>query len=87
LVRNYNIKINNKLNKYYHLQFEDFIKEIKKQNKKLTRNNEDEIEKEYIQSIAIIQPLKTEIVAIDNGIDKIVYKLYDLTEEEIKIIL
>ncbi|MDR3222722.1 MAG: Eco57I restriction-modification methylase domain-containing protein [Methanobrevibacter sp.] len=86
LIRNYGIKINNKVNQYYELSFNEFIKEIKKQNKKLTRKNEDEIEKEYNQSIAIIQPLKTEIIAIDNKIDKVVYKLYELTEEEINII-
>ena len=32
------------------------------------------------------QTLKVQIDKIDNEIDQMVYKLYDLTEEEIKIV-
>ncbi|MDR3290543.1 MAG: hypothetical protein LBT10_00180 [Methanobrevibacter sp.] len=39
-----------------------------------------------IFSIEIIQPLQILIAKIDDEIDKIVYKLYDLTDEEIRMI-
>jgi len=34
----------------------------------------------------ILEPLKTRIKATDELIDEIVYKLYGLTEEEIRIV-
>jgi len=36
--------------------------------------------------MSILEPLKTRIKATDELIDEIVYRLYGLTEEEIKII-
>lgn len=36
--------------------------------------------------MSILTPLKARIKATDNLIDEIVYKLYGLTEEEIKIV-
>ena len=79
-------KINNKLTKYYELNFEDLYKEVKKQNKQITRKEKDKLEKEYTLSIEIIVPLQKEIAKIDEKIDKLVYELYDLTPEEINII-
>ncbi|MDR3062941.1 MAG: Eco57I restriction-modification methylase domain-containing protein, partial [Methanobrevibacter sp.] len=79
-------RINNKLNKYYELSFDDLYKEVKKQNKEVTRKQKDILEKEFIESVDIIKPLKSKISNIDNEIDKKVYELYDLTNEEIKII-
>lgn len=79
-------KINNKLTKYYELNFEDLYKEVKKQNKQITRKEKDKLEKEYTLSIEIIVPLQKEIKKIDNEIDQLVYELYDLTPEEINII-
>ncbi len=45
-----------------------------------------EIEAEYEKSLAVLQPIKQQLAATDNLIDKIVYRLYGLTEEEIAII-
>ncbi len=44
------------------------------------------LEKTFNKSISILEPLKARIKATDNLIDKIVYRLYGLTEEEIKIV-
>jgi hypothetical protein len=45
-----------------------------------------EIEAEYEKSLAVLLPIKEQLAATDNLIDQIVYRLYDLTEEEIAII-
>jgi len=36
--------------------------------------------------MSILEPLKARIKATDELIDEIVYRLYELTEEEIKIV-
>lgn len=36
--------------------------------------------------MAVLEPLKEKIKITDNLIDQIVYKLYDLTDEEIAIV-
>jgi hypothetical protein len=41
---------------------------------------------EYEKSLSILLPLKEKLKRIDWLIDQIVYKLYGLTEEEIKIV-
>ncbi|GAA5818065.1 MAG: Eco57I restriction-modification methylase domain-containing protein [Methanobrevibacter sp. CfCl-M3] len=79
-------KINKKLTEYYNLGFEDLYAEVKKQYKDLTRKEKDKLEKEYNESIAILKPLQVEIANIDKEIDKLVYELYNLTEDEIAII-
>jgi hypothetical protein len=79
-------KINKKLTEYYNLCFEDLYAEVKKQYKEISRKEAYKLEKEYNESIAIIQPLQAEIANIDKEIDKLVYELYDLNEKEIEII-
>jgi hypothetical protein len=87
LISDYNlIKINKKLGEYYQLNFDELYKEVKKSYKKITRTEKDILEKEFKESLDIINPLRKEINSIDKEIDKIVYELYDLTEEEIAII-
>ncbi len=44
------------------------------------------MEKHFIKSSAVLEPLKEKIKATDNLIDQIVYRLYDLTQEEIEIV-
>jgi len=50
------------------------------------RNNREYLEKGFNDSIRIINPLLQQIKETDNEIDKRVYDLYGLTDEEIKII-
>ncbi|GAA5818152.1 MAG: N-6 DNA methylase [Methanobrevibacter sp. CfCl-M3] len=87
LKRDFNItKINRKLTEYYNLSFEELYKQIKKQYKEISRKEADKLEKEFLESVNIIKPLQNEITIIDEEIDKLVYKLYDLTGDEIEII-
>jgi len=44
------------------------------------------LEKTFAESMSILEPLKAGIKATDELIDEIVYRLYGLTEEEVKII-
>jgi len=85
------IKLNNKLQNWYKLEPGEFLKElnstIKKSGKpKLTKLNEMEWMELFENMKAKIQTLKAEISNIDKEIDQMVYKLYDLTEGEIKIV-
>ncbi|MDR3222478.1 MAG: Eco57I restriction-modification methylase domain-containing protein [Methanobrevibacter sp.] len=86
LISDFKITKINKLQNYHVLSFEELYNEVKKQYKEITRKEKDKLEKEYTISIEIIQPLQKEIAKIDDEIDKILYKLYDLTDEEVSII-
>jgi polyphosphate kinase len=52
----------------------------------LDRQIQETLEKEYQTSLEKLLPLKQQLSATDELIDLIVYKLYGLSEEEIKII-
>ncbi|MDJ0554608.1 MAG: TaqI-like C-terminal specificity domain-containing protein [Microcoleaceae cyanobacterium MO_207.B10] len=88
-------KINNYLGDYYkdepHLSFDDLIAVLKKNKKKIkidpvARKDQQTLEKEYQSSLEKLLPLKTELKQCDKLIDKIVYQLYGLTDEEIAIV-
>jgi type I restriction-modification system DNA methylase subunit len=80
------ININNKLEKWYELSFADFNKELTKQKIKLSLSEQSEwltfFEQEKQKALAI----KNEMYKTDKEIDQMVYQLYGLTEEEIKIV-
>lgn len=88
LNRTFNIeKLSKKLEKYYELTFEDFLKEIKKHKIDITKRKTQELlETEFNNSINIVKPLQNEINELDKKINHIVYKLYGLTTEEINLI-
>ena len=88
LNRTFNIdKLSKKLENYYELDFEDFLKEIKKKKVDITKRKTQELlENEFNESISIIKPLQNEIQEIENKINQLVYELYDLTAEDIAII-
>ncbi len=84
-------KLPSKLEKWYGLEFTDFIKELNKSIKtvggtQLSKKDEfdwiDLFEENKKKAIA----LKSEIYKIDKEIDLMVYKLYELSYEEILII-
>ncbi len=80
------LNINNKLEKWYTLSFAEFNKELSKQKIKLSLQVESEwlsfFESEKQKAVAI----NNEIDSTDKEIDKMVYELYELTNEEIKIV-
>lgn len=80
------IKINNKLEDWNNIDFKTFTKELEKQKIKLSLSEQsdwiDFFENEKAKANAIQQIIAT----TDKEIDAMVYKLYELTEEEIKIV-
>ena len=79
-------KVNNKLNNWFSLDYKEFIKELKKNNVKLSLSEESELIQYFNEQKAKAIQIENEIKKVDKQIDQMVYKLYDLTEEEIKIV-
>lgn len=80
-----------KLQKWYKLDFVNFIyeynKALKKEGKdKLSKSREIEWMEVFESKKTEIQALKAEIDKNDKEIDQMVYELYGLTDEEIKIV-
>ncbi len=94
--REIGLEISGLLNKivikeYHEHDFNQLIEILKRNRSKLSidpsdRKTQEKLEDQFTQSISILEPLKTKITATDDLIDEIVYKLYGLTEEEIKIV-
>ena len=84
----YNLdKFTQKLDKYYELSFDNFLAKLNK--KKIDtkqRKVQELLKNEFEESINKINPLLQQITDTDSEIDKMVYELYGLTEEEIKIV-
>ena len=78
--------LSKKLDNWYELTFSDFISELGKHKIKLTLSEEAEWEDYFLQEQQKAVAIKNEIVATDKAIDKMVYELYGLTEEEISIV-
>jgi hypothetical protein len=74
-----------------HLPFEDFWKILEKNKTRIqaslkSRELYENIRSEYEKSLSKLLPLKEKLRKTDWLIDQIVYKLYGLTEEEIRIV-
>lgn len=80
------IKITGSLETFDTLDFAGFVAELKKQKIKLSLVQQDEWEDYFTQYKSALNDLSAQIVATDRDIDTRVYALYDLTEEEIKVI-
>ena len=79
-------KLTTKLQDWYLLKFSEFLKELKKLKIKLSLKDEIEWEEIFLEKKEEAEKVKNEIEMTDKEIDKIVYELYGLSEEEIKII-
>ena len=75
-----------KLTDWYLLSYSDFIKELGKKKIKLSLSDEAEWEDYFLQESKKALEIKHQIDATDKEIDQMVYQLYGLTEEEIKIV-
>lgn len=75
-----------KLQNWYLLTYKEFIAELAKKKVKLSLSEEAEWEAYFLQECAVAQQLKAEIDKTDKEIDSMVYELYGLTEEEIRIV-
>ena len=84
-------KLSNKLEQWPTLEFTDFVIEINKiiktaKGAPLTKKDEFDWIDLFNENKQKAQALKSQIDATDKEIDQLVYKLYDLTEEEIAIV-
>jgi len=78
-----------KLQSYYEHDYESFLAVLKKNSKKLQvdpARREPEPRAEFEGSMGKLLPLMERIRLTDELIDAMVYRLYALTEEEIKIV-
>ena len=79
-------KLTTKLQEWYLLEFSEFVKELKKSKIKLSLKEEMEWEEIFLENKEEAEKIKNEIEMTDKEIDKMVYELYGLNEEEIEII-
>ncbi len=80
-----------KLKEYYELEFDELLAVLKKNKKKIPVNTsqrdfQENLRREFEKSMDKLKPLRKKIEATDVLIDQIVYNLYGLTEEEIKVV-
>jgi hypothetical protein len=79
------------LQSYYEHDYEGFLAVLKKNRKKLAvdparREPGEALRAEFEGSVGKLTPLRERIRQTDELIDAIVYRLYGLTEEEIRIV-
>ncbi len=80
-------KLSIKLQNFQNIEYEIFKKELRKKKVKINLGAENNEWREYFYtSKQKINELQSQINRTDNEIDKMVYKLYKLTDEEIRII-
>jgi hypothetical protein len=85
--RKYEIgELSNKLQDWYKLSYPEFIKELAKKKVKLSLSQEAEWEDYFNQESKKALELKATIDVTDKAIDKMVYELYGLTDDEIAIV-
>jgi hypothetical protein len=87
LQRRFNLEeLPGKLQNWYLLTYAAFISELAKKKVKLSLKEEAEWEAYFLEEAAQALAIKAEIEKTDQEIDRMVYALYGLTEEEIKIV-
>ena len=87
LIRKFKLeKLSTKLQDWYLLNFSEFTKELKKSKIKLSLKEEIEWEEIFIEKKEEVEKVKNEIEITDKEIDGMVYELYGLSEEEIRIV-
>jgi type I restriction-modification system DNA methylase subunit len=79
-------RISKNLKFWYNLSFSDFLKELEKAKVKLSLSEESEWMQYFNEQKQKVQELQAEINQTDKEIDQMVYELYGLTEDEIKIV-
>ncbi|MBP5450619.1 MAG: Eco57I restriction-modification methylase domain-containing protein, partial [Treponema sp.] len=79
-------KTTQNIENFYTLSFADFVKELAKQKVKLSMKQKDELEDYFNEYVKGISVLNEEIEKTDKEINAIVYQMYGLTDEEIRII-
>lgn len=80
------VKINGALEAFDSLDFNGFVSELKKQKIRLSLFQQDEWEQYFNKNKQGCEELSAKIAETDKEINARVYDLYDLTDEEIKLI-
>ncbi|WP_293871460.1 TaqI-like C-terminal specificity domain-containing protein [Flavobacterium sp.] len=75
-----------KLQDWYLLPYNDFVKELEKQKVKLSLSQKAEWEDYFTTEATKLNTIKNQIKTTDKAIDTMVYELYGLSKEEIKIV-
>ncbi len=75
-----------KLQNWYLLSYKEFIAELGKKKVKLSLSEEAEWEDYFLQEAKKVLEIKVAIETTDKEIDQMVFQLYGLTDEEIKIV-
>jgi type I restriction-modification system DNA methylase subunit len=87
LQREYNLeKLSGKLENWFQTPFNEFLKELEKSKVKLTLSQKAEWEDYFVQEQKKSLDIKHQIDTTDKEIDLMVYTLYGLSEQEIKIV-
>lgn len=79
-------KVTAALERFDEADFKTLLAELKKQKISLTLTQKDEWEDYFNQYKTDCNALSTQIAATDKQIDQLVYQLYGLTEDEIKVV-
>jgi hypothetical protein len=80
------VKITGMLERFEELEFKQFLAELQKQKITLSLKQQDDWEEYFNEYKMECINLVSQITATDKEIDRLVYTLYGLTEEEIRII-
>jgi len=84
---NFNLdKLSKKLEAFYETDFKIFLKELKKKKVTLTLKEQDEWEEYFEGYQKELLELQDQIDATDKEIDKMVYELYRLSEDEVAVV-
>ena len=76
-------KISTKLETFYNLDFDGFLKELKQ---KVTPKTKLEWLEVFEETKKSLQEIQSQIAATDKEINALVYQLYGLTDEEIAVV-
>ena len=80
-------KISTKLENYFNLSLNRFLKEVKKQNGNINDENlKDSLIKRYKYSCEKLKQLQSDSLILETKMNKMIYSIYNLNEEEIEII-
>ena len=85
---NFNLdKLSTKIQKFYDLDFKEISNELRKAKVTLSLQQQDEWEDYFLSRKKEILNLQEKINRVDKEIDELVFKLYELTNEEKQIII
>lgn len=79
-------KLSNKINKWHKINFKVLLKEIQKESNNINLHEQVELMQYFEEQKERIKVVQSEIDTTDKEIDQMIYKLYGLTDEEIKIV-